>query len=70
MKLQVVVIQAHNKNPLNYLKRNPDLVVVEQLARLDAEFGDDAFSLCVVSHILLFVKTGMYKTSMDLNPEN
>lgn len=45
----MVVIQAHNANPIQYVEKNTDPVVVEQLARLDTEFGVGAFGLCAVS---------------------
>lgn len=46
----MVVIQAHNHNPLDFLRQNTRADVVGALGALDAEFGPDIFRLCAVSH--------------------
>lgn len=46
---QVVVMEAHNQNPLYFLRDNESPEVVEVLRQFDEEIGADTFRLCAVS---------------------
>ena len=63
-----MIVQAHNGDPVSFLRENQDADVVKALSTLDAEIGGaDTFGRCAVSVLKIREEVGVIENTNNLH---